>query len=78
MYVCMYVCIYVCLSVCMLACMQVCITVNNECMFVCNVINEWVRLTNWSPNFISYWQSNSSMMPARLKEFLKNEMGIII
>jgi len=45
---------------------------------IINVINEWVRLTNWSPNFISYWQSNSSMMPARLKEFLKNEMGIII
>ena len=45
---------------------------------IINVINEWVRLTNWSPNFISYWQSNSSMMPTRLKEFLKTEMGIII
>jgi hypothetical protein len=45
---------------------------------IINIINEWIRLTNWSPNFISYWQSNSSMMPARLKEFLKTEMGIII
>ena len=45
---------------------------------IINVINEWVRLTNWSPKFISYWQSNSSMMPTRLKEFLKTEMGIII
>lgn len=45
---------------------------------IINIISEWIRLTNWSPNFISYWQSNSSMMPARLKEFLKTEMGIII
>lgn len=45
---------------------------------IINIINEWIRLTNWSPNFISYWQTNSSMMPDRLKEFLKNEMGIII
>jgi len=45
---------------------------------IINIINEWIRLSNWSPNFISYWQSNSSMMPARLKEFLKTEMGIII
>ena len=45
---------------------------------IINIINEWIRLSNWSPNFISYWQSNSSMMPARLKEFLKTELGIII
>ena len=45
---------------------------------IINIINEWMRLSNWSPNFISYWQSNSTMMPARLKEFLKTEMGIII
>jgi hypothetical protein len=45
---------------------------------IINIINEWIRLSNWSPNFISYWQSNSSMMPDRLKEFLKTEMGIII
>ncbi len=45
---------------------------------IINIINEWIRLTNWSPNFISYWQANSSMMPDRLKEFLKTEMGIII
>ena len=45
---------------------------------IINIINEWIRLSNWSPNFISYWRSNSSMMPARLKEFLKTEMGIII
>ena len=45
---------------------------------IINIINEWIRLTNWSPNFISYWQSNSSNMPTRLKEFLKTEMGIII
>jgi hypothetical protein len=45
---------------------------------IINIINEWIKLTNWSPNFISYWQSNSSLMPVRLKNFLKNEMGIII
>ena len=45
---------------------------------IVNIINEWIRLSNWSPNFISYWRSNSTMMPARLKEFLKTEMGIII
>jgi hypothetical protein len=45
---------------------------------IINIINEWTRLSNWSPNFISYWRSNPTMMPARLKEFLKTEMGIII
>ena len=45
---------------------------------IINIINEWIKLSNWSPNFITYWQANSSMMPARLKEFLKTEMGIII
>jgi hypothetical protein len=45
---------------------------------IINVIKEWIKLTNWSPNFITYWQNNSSMMPVRLKEFLKTEMGIII
>ena len=45
---------------------------------ILNIINEWIRLTNWSPNFITYWRNNSTMMPNRLKEFLKSEMGIII
>ena len=45
---------------------------------IINIINEWIKLTNWSPNFISYWQANSSLMPTRLKNFLKSEMGIII
>ena len=45
---------------------------------IINIINEWIKLTNWSPNFITYWQANSSLMPTRLKNFLKTEMGIII
>lgn len=45
---------------------------------IINIITEWIKLPNWSPNFISYWQANSSLMPTRLKNFLKTEMGIII
>lgn len=45
---------------------------------IINIIKEWTKLSSWSPNFIAYWQSNSSSMPTRLKNFLKIELGIII
>lgn len=43
-----------------------------------NIIKEWVLIPSWSPDFISYWRSSPVEVPTRIKEYLKNELGIII
>lgn len=43
-----------------------------------NVINKWVTLSSWSPNFVSYWSDPSNVMPDPLKNFIETELGIII
>lgn len=45
---------------------------------VYNIIKSWINLRFWSPSFIDYWNTNSSEMPDRLKEYLELEFGIII
>lgn len=43
-----------------------------------NIIKQWVLIPSWSPDFITYWRSAPVEVPARIKEYLKSELGIII
>lgn len=43
-----------------------------------NIIKQWVLIPSWSPDFISYWRSSPVEVPTRIKQYLKDELGIII
>ena len=42
------------------------------------VVQKWVETASWNPNFVSYWTSASPSIPSELKDFLSEELGIII
>lgn len=43
-----------------------------------NFVNEWVNLSAWEPDFVTYWTTHSADMPARLKQYLLDELAIIL
>jgi len=43
-----------------------------------NFVSAWVDLTAWSPDFVTYWTTYSSDMPLRLKQYLLDELNIIL
>lgn len=43
-----------------------------------NFVSAWVDLTAWTPDFVGYWTTYSDDMPARLKQYLLDELNIIL
>jgi hypothetical protein len=43
-----------------------------------NFVSEWVNLSAWEPDFVTYWTTYGSDMPARLKQYLLDELSIIL
>jgi hypothetical protein len=42
------------------------------------IINDWVSLSSWDPSFVGYWTTPGHTLPTNLKNFLENELGIIV
>lgn len=42
-----------------------------------DIVTKWINLP-WSPGFIEYWQTSEKAMPSYLKDFIYNELGIVI
>lgn len=42
------------------------------------IINDWVSLSSWDPSFVEYWTTPGNTLPTNLKNFLQNELGIIV
>jgi hypothetical protein len=43
-----------------------------------NFVSAWVDLTAWTPDFVDYWTTYSDDMPLRLKQYLLDELNIIL
>ena len=43
-----------------------------------NIVQKWINLDGWSPDFQTYWESSSPQLPIELKDFISNEIGIDI
>lgn len=43
-----------------------------------NFVSAWVDLTAWTPDFTSYWTTYTDDMPVRLKQYLLEELNIIL
>ena len=53
-------------------------TANVELNNVKQIVNTWVNLDGWSPSFVEYWATANPAMPTELKDFIENQLGIII
>lgn len=42
------------------------------------IIDDWVSLSSWDPSFVEYWTTPGHTLPTNLKNFLQNELGIIV
>jgi len=42
------------------------------------IVNDWVFLSSWDPSFVGYWTTPGNTLPTNLKNFLQNELGIIV
>jgi len=42
------------------------------------IVNDWVSLSSWDPSFVGYWTTPGNTLPTNLKNFLQNELGIIV
>jgi len=42
------------------------------------IIDSWVSLSSWDPSFVEYWTTPGHTLPTNLKNFLQNELGIIV
>jgi hypothetical protein len=42
------------------------------------LIQSWVDLNSWDPDFVTYWQSSEKPLPDELTTFLDIELGIIV
>ena len=42
------------------------------------LIQSWVDLDSWDPDFVTYWQSSEKPLPDELTTFLDIELGIIV
>lgn len=43
-----------------------------------NFVSAWVDLPAWNPDFVAYWTTYSADMPTRLKQYLLDELNIIL
>jgi hypothetical protein len=53
-------------------------TANVELNNIKQIVNTWVNLDSWSPSFVGYWVTADPAMPTELKDFIENQLGIII
>ena len=37
---------------------------------ISQVVNDWVNLDSWSPDFATYWYNSEQSLPADLKDFI--------
>ena len=51
---------------------------NAELNNIKNIIQSWVDLDSWYPDFESYWAVNEKTLPEELTQFLADEMDIVI
>lgn len=51
---------------------------NTELNNIKSIIQSWVDLESWYPDFESYWTVNEKTLPTELNQFLINEMDIVI
>jgi len=51
---------------------------NAELNNIKNIIQSWVDLDSWYPDFESYWAVNEKTLPSELTQFLADEMDIIV
>lgn len=51
---------------------------NQATLSLYNFVSAWVDLTAWTPDFASYWTTYNSNMPSRLKQYLLDELNIIL
>jgi hypothetical protein len=42
------------------------------------MIDQWVQLDSWQPNFLQFWQSSPVAMPSRLRDYLETELGYVV
>ena len=42
------------------------------------MIDQWVQLDSWQPNFLQFWQSSPVEMPSRLRDYLETELGYVV
>lgn len=42
------------------------------------LVQQWVSLKGWQPNFIDYWRSSPLALPERLHAYLAQSLGIIV
>lgn len=42
------------------------------------LIQAWIDLESWTPDFVTYWQLSIIELPSELKSFIENELNIII
>lgn len=42
------------------------------------IVRQWVLLPSWQPNFAGYWQASPVPMPARLQEYLLEELQYVV
>lgn len=40
------------------------------------LVQQWVNLDGWSPDFQTYWQTASPQLPKELRDFISAELGI--
>jgi hypothetical protein len=42
------------------------------------IISNWVGSSSWEPDFASYWENSSQILPSRLLSYLSSELSINI
>ena len=40
------------------------------------IVQNWINLDGWSPDFQTYWETASPQLPNELRDFISNEIGI--
>jgi hypothetical protein len=54
-------------------------SINESEKAVKDIIETWVALTTWEPDFLNFWKkSGSNIMPSRLEKYLDEELGITL
>jgi hypothetical protein len=40
------------------------------------LVQKWIDLDGWSPDFQTYWETANPQLPKELRDFISNEIGI--
>ena len=43
---------------------------------ITKLVQKWIDLDGWSPNFQTYWKTANPQLPKELRDFISNEIGI--